>query len=237
MGLLALLAGGRAAARPIPGGIHAPAVLGVLDGGAATLRYQGRPHPMSISLPRRSAAPARPGAPRHTVTITGTNLAGQPDTGDFVGLDNVDAPGTPGTGIRIFDHGTARFSVPAGTYWAVGMFAQFSRRGRIIAARMDVLARFTVSGSTTVHTRAAAATSKVNMITTRPAVSVTSTLTVVRGAPHRPAGGPSSMGLTALNVPLWVSPVSRPPGHGTLLAYTSGQLISPPGRGCPMPTR
>lgn len=37
----------------------------------------------------------------------------------------------------------------------------------------------------------------------------------------------------ALNVPLWVSPVSRPPAHGRLQAYTLGQLTSPPGAGVP----
>lgn len=52
---------------------------------------------------------------------------------------------------------------------------------------LDVLPQFTVIQNATVHTSAAAATSKVTMTNPRPAIGQSSTLTVVRAAPYAPA--------------------------------------------------
>lgn len=188
---------------------------------------------LSIGLTGSSPAGGRADEALHTVTVTGTNLAGKPDTGDSVLVDNIDDSGAAGTGIESFQNGTATFAVGSGTYWAAGMFAQFSRRGRITAVRMDVLPQFTVSANTTVRTAAAAASSKVTMVTPRPAISRTPTFTVLRPGPRPSASGPSGLRLQALNIPLWVSPVSRPPSHGRLQAYTQAQLTSPAGTAVP----
>jgi hypothetical protein len=158
-----VLASGPNRADP-PNRTRAAALAAVRIGGryfSIPLHARGR----SISLTRRSPAAARAStSPLRTLTVTGTNLAGKPDTGDLVFVDNVDNSGAPGTGLVSFRHGTATFHVADGTYWAGGMFAQFSRKGRIVAARLDVLPQFTVSANTTVDLAASAATSKVTMI-------------------------------------------------------------------------
>src|SRR5262249_42125900 len=71
------------------------------------------------------AATERPPAafPMHTLTVTGTNLAGKPDTGDEVDIFNTDNVGRfadPIESVNFFRHGVTKFSVPAGHYWALG---------------------------------------------------------------------------------------------------------------------
>jgi hypothetical protein len=52
----------------------------------------------------------------HTLTVTGTNLAGGPDTGGFVMVVNVDNSGRFSEGAS-FRHGTVKMTVPAGHYY------------------------------------------------------------------------------------------------------------------------
>jgi hypothetical protein len=188
------------------------------------------------------SARARPDARTRTVTVTvtGTDLNGKPDTGGLVLVGDVDDENF--SNIGSFSNGTARFTGPAGTYWAVAVFTQLSASGKVLSYRMDVLPQFTVSGNITVPLTARAATSKITMVTPRPAITQTTTLTLVRAAPHAPASILSplvdSFGFTSgvpftPRAPLWVSPVLRPPGHGTLRVFTSGQLTSPPGQKVP----
>ena len=62
----------------------------------------------------------------HELTVTGTNQAGRPDTGDEVVVLNAAdwrTFGDPVEAVSIFYHGSARYSVPAGTYWAFAWFA------------------------------------------------------------------------------------------------------------------
>ena len=81
----------------------------------------------------------------HELTVTGTNQAGRPDTGDEVVVLNAAdwrTFGDPVEAVSTFYHGSARYSVPAGTYWA---FAWFAGTGKSAATlRMDVLPQFTV---------------------------------------------------------------------------------------------
>jgi hypothetical protein len=178
---------------------------------------------------------ARPDAATRTVTITvtGTDLNGKPDTGGLVFAGDVDNENLPSPDLTSFRNGTATFTGPPGTYWALAVFAERSASGNVGSSRMDVLPQFKVTGNTTVHLTARAATSKITMVTPRPAVTQSVTLTLVRAAPHAKANSLSSQ-LESFafgsGVPLWVSPVQRPPGHGTLRAFTSGQLTSPPGQ-------
>src|SRR5215472_15034256 len=84
-----------------------------------------------------------------TLVMSATNLQGRPDNGDAVIVHNEDNPallGPRGGETGVFQHGTATFHVPAGHYWAEGVFAD----GR--ATRLVVLPQFTVHGRPTVGT-------------------------------------------------------------------------------------
>ena len=75
--------------------------------------------------------PARPDFPMHTLTVTGTSLAGRPDSGDVVDVFNVNDLAAFDSGGSFY-RGTAKFSVPSGTYWALGSFIRvFSRRAEV----------------------------------------------------------------------------------------------------------
>jgi hypothetical protein len=194
---------------------------------------------LSVALAGASSAqPAvsagtRPNAatPAVTITVTGTDLNGTPDTGGLVFAGDVDNANLPNPDVGSFRNGTATFTGPPGTYWALAVFFQRSS-GKILSLRMDVLPQFTVTGNTTVHLTARAATSKITMVTPRPAVTQTTTLTLVRSPTNGLSPQTESFAYTSAP-PLWVNPVRRPPGHGTLRVFTSGQLTSPPGQKVP----
>jgi hypothetical protein len=209
--------------------------------GAALTRAGGSPGGLfggglSVALAGVRAAPARPVAPTRTVTVTGTTLAGKPDTGDLVLVGDVDNENLPSNGFTTFRNGSATFTGPPGTYWALAVFAQRSASGRALSFRMDVLPQFKVTGNTTIHLTARAATSKITMSTPRRAITQTTTLTLVRAAPHAPANVLSPLVSSfafSESAPLWVNLVRRPPAHGTLRVFTSAQLTSPPGQAVP----
>ena len=172
----------------------------------------------------RPASPARPAYRMHTLTVTGTNLAGKPDTGDVAFVWNVD------NGLRSdfdeasapFYHGVAKFSVPAGHYWAVGIFGRIGFPSTS-ATRLTVLPQFTVAANTTVHLAEQAANSKVTIVTPRPAVVQSGDFYLIRGLA---SGPPSSLQFINFHSPLWVSPTSRRPTVGWLQADASQELTS-----------
>jgi hypothetical protein len=210
--------------------------------GAALARQLAADHPrgsygsdgmfadgMSISLPG-SVGPARPlppgparagpAFPMHVLTVTGTNQAGNPDTGDVVSVLNVNdlAKLDPLIASQsFFFHGIAKFSAPSGTYWATGVF--FTRSG----FRIDVLPQFTISGDTTVHLSERAAVSKISTRTPRPAVTRGSALTVVRASPHALV----SEGFSTFGGGIWINPTSQRTTDGGLRVFTAVQLSSP----------
>ena len=169
----------------------------------------------------------RPAYPMHTLTVRGTDLAGQPDNGDQVAVFNADNCNKldPGSSFNTFTHGTTRFSVPAGHYWAIGQFTGSS------TYRLAVLPQFTVDGSKTVTVSARSATGRIGFTTPRPAILAQTSFALLR-AGHGYTEGIDWMPLGS-GSPLRVSPVRRPPTAGTLQAYTFGQLTSPAGRGVP----
>lgn len=187
-------------------------------------------HHVSISLAGSGPLPGGSTSPAfkmHTLTVDGRNLAGKPDTGDEVFLTSADNvarfDGLQET-TNFFYHGSAKFSVPAGHYWAIATFVNFTRTGGSL--RMVVLPQFTVKGShSTVHIAEKSASSEVTMPTPRPSADFQTTFEIYRNAAH---GGPFiyaqgwSEGLNA-----WVSPTTRKPTVGTLNAYTSATLTSP----------
>ncbi len=174
--------------------------------------------------PARAARPARPGFRLHTLTVAATDLKGRPDTGDAVIVINADNPARfedPIETTNFFDHGTTRFSLPAGHYWAIGDFVSFSTRAP--AERLVVLPQFTVRNSRTVRLSERSASREIGFSTPRPATLQQTSFTMIRGS----AQGPTfTFEFIDQGISLWVSPTSRKPTVGTLRTITGGQLTS-----------
>lgn len=181
------------------------------------------------SLPHAGRSGRGTTGPQYTLTATGTNLAGKPDTGGSVQVCNAD-DSRRFCDSTTFHGGAATFRVPAGHYWAFALFTDRAH-GKAVAGRMVVLPQFTVSGDSTVRLAEAAANSKITMVTPRPASPLDTTIDFQRTA----AAGPMfelSMGAGA-GVPLWVSPARQRPSVGTLRFGAEQWLASPPGNGTP----
>jgi hypothetical protein len=173
-------------------------------------------HGLSIQLAGAPAPPAQPHFPMRALTMTGSNLAGKPDTGDPVLVFNLDNCNKldPISSVSSFFHGAAKFSVPAGHYWAAALF--FSR--------LVILPQFTVGHATTVHVSERAPSSTVTVKTPRPATLAPS-FTLLR------SNHGLTEGLEWVNSqdsrPLRVSLVRHRPSIGQLRAYTHADLFSP----------
>jgi hypothetical protein len=168
-------------------------------------------------LPAPTHRPAA-GGKRYTLTVTGTNLAGKQDNGDLVEVDNVDTFRVGGT--RAFHNGTATFRVPAGHYWAVGIFVD---RGM----RLAVLPQFTVAGDATVHMAETSASAKFTMTVPRPAAPAVETVQLARTAAH--GGGGVALDAVFFNGmgQGWVSPLTSRPTAGKLYFTATATLTSP----------
>ena len=166
-----------------------------------------------------------PDFPMHTLTVTGTNLAGKPDTGDQVMIFNADNStrfADPVESSNIFDHGSTKFSVPAGHYWAIGLFPTLLKNE--IEWHVPIVPQFTVSANTTVHIDERAADSLIGVKTPRAAVPVDLTLELR----HPGAAGPAaSVWWFGGYSPQFISPTTRRPTAGTLQAYVFEHLFSP----------
>ena len=182
--------------------------------------------PLAVPAPRQAG-------PAYSVTVTGTDISGHPAGGQFdrVFLYNADNSAkfdSPVTSIERFTNGVATFHVPAGHYWAVGDFHRLPSK-RQNSEYLDVLPQFTVSGSTSVHLAASAATSPIEAAVARPAVRQFVTFQLIRVAP---AGPPVSLfwvpqgGPKIAQPTLYVSPTQASPGVGTLATVTGLQLGS-----------
>ena len=184
---------------------------------------------VSIGLPGKAAgAAARPHFVMHTLTVTGTNLAGQPDTGDLVSVFNVDNLlkfGDPVETTNVFDDGSVKFSVPAGNYTAIGLFFDISGT-TFTGFRTVTLPQFTVAGDTTVAVDEPTATDQVQMVTPQPTVTQDATLTIYRTTGN---GDLLEDGFDAGNVPLWTNETTQAPTVGTLQTAVTGYLTSPKG--------
>ena len=169
--------------------------------------------------------PVRPQFPMHTLTVTATNERGKADNGDEVLLlnaDNVETFGDPNEVFNNFYHGSTKYSVPAGHYWALVDFATVNKG--ILSQRLVVLPQFTVSGNgTTVHFAASAATSEFTFSTPRPATTKFMDWTIVRSNRQGP---PAVTGTISFDTPTWISPTKARPSVGSLASYTQAQLFS-----------
>jgi hypothetical protein len=167
------------------------------------------------------------GFPMHTVTVTGTNLAGKPDTGDQVAIFNADNPtlfADPIESTNSFYHGVTKFSVPAGRYWAIGEFPTFLKNGEI-EWHVPILPQFTVSANTTVHMAERAADKQIGVTTPKPAYPVNQQWELRRTSPAGPAVAQWWFGGYS---PVYISPVIHKTTAGTLQTYLFEQLFSPP---------
>jgi hypothetical protein len=173
----------------------------------------------------------RPGFALRTLTVHGANLAGGPDTGDSVlviNADNWHAFGDPIESDNSFYHGVAKFSVPAGRYWAVGIYDTPTKAGAIL--RLVILPQFTVRRNTAVRIAERSATSRISAVTPRPAVLRGAVLEVIRGGQHHTASTVAS--LMVPGYPVWVSPTTTKVTAGTLRTYTAetlGSRVGAPG--------
>jgi hypothetical protein len=187
---------------------------------------------LTISLPGATGpTPARrtPAFRMRTLTVHGTNLRGRPANSGGVFILNVDNEHRFNGLDEIendFVRGTARFSVPAGHYVAFGYFEHQTSAGGSV--RMVVLPQFTVGARhSTVHIAEAAASSKVTMAVSRATETLLGVFTVSRA--DRRGHLFFSLGCTwSGKMSAFVSPTTRKPTVGTLHAYTSGTLVSPP---------
>lgn len=182
-------------------------------------------------------------APKETVTVLGTNLAGKPDTGDVVLLVNADNSAIFGQNLNVsvgrFSHGVYRYHVPAGPYWALGEFGNALTGTEEYTKRLVVLPQFSVTKNTTVHIAERAATSKITMVTPRPASPVGTDFSILRtgktGPPMKLFFTNSMLGppASASVPPMWVSPTSQRPTVGAMHVWAGQELASPPGPGTP----
>jgi hypothetical protein len=226
---------GMAAAAP-PGCVNfVTAQSRALPGGAvSTVRAGSR----ALALPGLGSSapaagrPARLSGAGDTVTVIGTTITGQPagqygqvflfNASDSAKFDN------PAQSVQGFTNGVARFTVPAGQYWALGEFIEPLPKQQSFVVYLDVLPQFKVGGNTTIHLTAKAATSPIAARVPQPAVTQQLTFQLVRFAATGPPvslgwmlgdGGPQSPAPK-----VYVSPTSSSPTVGKLATVTNVQL-------------
>jgi hypothetical protein len=190
-----------------------------LFGGQVQLALAGAP---------ASIGPIGPAYRMHTLTVHGRDLRGRRDTGDLIMVFNAANPaifGGFGDGFSFFYRGAARFSVPAGTYWAVGEFIPSSFN----AIHVVVLPQFRVgnapSASVTISGRAAG--SDVTFSTPRPAATEQTVFNVIRTGTH---GASFSDSWINQGIALWVNRTTTRPTFGGLQAFSGATMTSPAGR-------
>jgi len=178
-------------------------------------------------------APVRPRFVMHTLTIHATSLAGRPDNGDAVFLTSADDVRRIG-GSAVFRHGVARVSVPAGRYWATGLFSDRHTLGTVFAPQFTVRAH---GPQPQVLIAGQSATSAVRVSTPRPAVMNVLSFTAIwrgRTGPPRVFGDNLIGGLNGPHAFRFaVSPASFAGETGHLQTFTQVQLSSPRGAGQP----
>ncbi len=172
--------------------------------------------------PARAGVPSRsPGFVMHTLTIRGVNLAGRPDTGDSVLVLNADNSrifADPIESENVFYHGIAKFSVPAGHYWAIGLFSNLYP-----GVHEAVLPQVNVFRDTTATMDARTAKDRLRMVTPRPAVQHFAVLTLRHPTPTGPAEA-VQVDTEQNPIPIFVTPTTRRPTAGTIQVFSVEQL-------------
>jgi len=173
--------------------------------------------------------PVRPAYQMRTLTMLGRNLKGGKDYGDSIivfNAANANIFGFPDfEGLSFFWKGSAKFSVPVGTYWAIGDFLAFGKHGKNPQEHLVVLPQFTVKGATTVRVDERSATSQITAATPRPAVASQVSIDLIRSGLH---GSVNSFTFIDSGISLFVSPTTVKPTVGGLSTYTTATLTNPP---------
>jgi hypothetical protein len=182
----------------------------------------------SLTLAGASAQPPGrlPAFPMHRLTVTGTNLKGKPDSSprDFVLVFNADDT-SRFEEMAFFYRGRAKLSVPAGHYWALGVFVT-GPRNDAFTFHVPILPQFTVRADKTVHLAARAADSQIRVVTPRRAVPEDGLTEFHHPTPDGPAADVWWYGGYG---PMFVSPTTRRPTAGSLHEYNFERLDSPAG--------
>jgi len=164
---------------------------------------------------------AKPAAGDHTLTVTGTSLAGQPDTGDPVivtSADDANKAPRPLQAVGVFHNGVAKFHLPPGHYWAVAAFITKVNDHSVIVPQFSLFA------NATLHLAARTATSPVRTVTPRPSVPSLFNLNFEVRHPT-PGGGTGAVWWQG--GPLTFNTTTRKPTVGSLQTYLYTELNSP----------
>lgn len=170
-----------------------------------------------------------PATPDVVLTVKATNLAGQPDTGGVIQVFSVDsAPMAPQS--QQFAGGVAKFSIPAGHYFALASFGGLAS-GSHAPVRTVILPQIDVTANTSVTVHETSADSKVTMVTPRPAAPIDTNIWFLR---TRASGAFWSLeGIFPGSQQVWFSPMHATTTVGTLRMSVNQHLESPPGHGVP----
>ena len=172
--------------------------------------------------------PKSPRFPMHTVTVRGLTAAGHPDTGDLVFLYNAtdnSIYGDPYEDPSVFYHGNAKFSVPAGQYWALAWLTTVDKKGNPTGLRTVLLPRIVIKGSATITMRGRSATSEVTFTAPKPTTVLGSVIQLAISDKH---GDFQEFGLiSGPGFPEWLSPTAQRLAAGTLSEFASAWLTAP----------
>jgi len=177
--------------------------------------------------------PARPahvpaGSPTYTLTVSGTNPAGEPATGTSASASIISAenPYLALGGDKRFHDGVATFTVPAGHYWVLG---QFSGTPGHPGTYVDLAPQVAVTGATMVRLDARAADSKVQFTTARPATEIGISFELNFMSDAGVGGHANSQQfVTQPGEPaIYVDPMPARPAAGQLVEITTAWLASP----------
>jgi hypothetical protein len=172
--------------------------------------------------------PNSPRFPMHTVTVRGLTTAGRPDTGDLVFLVNATNNaiyGDPLEDPSIFYHGSAKFSVPAGKYWALALFTMVDSKGLATGARIVLEPRITIKAAATITMSARSATSELTFATAKPTTVIASAVNLNFADPHYNVSGFSLIG--GQGFPEWFSPTKQRLAAGTFGESVDAWLAAP----------
>jgi hypothetical protein len=174
-------------------------------------------------------APASPRFPMHTVTVRGVTAAGKADTGDLVFLYNAANNaiyGDPYEDPSAFYHGTAKFSVPAGPYWALAVFPTLNKKGIATSLRTVVDPRIIIKGNATVTLRAGSATSELTFTAARPTRQVLSAVQLTVTDAKGDSGSFGFIGGPGFSE--WFSPTTQRLASGRLEEFVNAWLTGSP---------
>jgi hypothetical protein len=176
----------------------------------------------------RQAEPQTPAFKMHIVTLRGVTAAGKPDTGDVVFLFNTDNNaiyGDPYEEPNTFYHGTARFALPSGNYWAFAWFTTTDKKGNETGLRAVLMPRIVITGDATLTVRAAAATSELTFATPAPTSLLSSAVQIAIADAH---GDVTEFNLfQGPGMPVWISPTTQRLAAGSLVEFANAWLQAP----------